>query len=216
MNLTFHGIGRPAGPVGKDEAAVWVTRERFLEMLDVLAPRDDVRITFDDGNASDIEQAVPALQRHGLTATFFVVAGRLGRRGYLGAGDVRALIDAGMQAGCHGLRHRPWRGLGDAELHEEVVGARRSLEEAIGAPVTRAACPFGAYDRRVLRALRRGGYRRVYTSDGGPARPDAWLQARTTVGAGHDAGALSRMLERGPSVDGAVVARVKRTVKRWR
>ena len=31
--------------------------------------------------------------------------------------------------------------------------------------------PFGSYDRHVLRALRRTGVTRVYTSDGGWARP---------------------------------------------
>ena len=49
------------------------------------------------------------------------------------------------------MLHRPWRELGDSALHEELVDAKRILEDVVGRPVTEAACPFGSYDRRVLR-----------------------------------------------------------------
>jgi hypothetical protein len=41
---------------------VWVSRERLDAVLDSVAGRDDVRITFDDGNASDVVHALPALR----------------------------------------------------------------------------------------------------------------------------------------------------------
>ena len=47
-----------------------------------------MRISFDDGNASDLEIGLPALLERGLTATFFVLAGRLGRPGSLDADEV--------------------------------------------------------------------------------------------------------------------------------
>ncbi len=211
VNLTFHGIGDPVRGLEAGEENVWVTREAFLEVLDRAAGRDDVVITFDDGNASDLEQALPALQERGLTATFFVVAGRLGTPGFLDTAGVRALADAGMEIGCHGMRHRRWRGLDSSALHEELVEAKRVLELVVGCPVHAAACPYGSYDRRVLRAARASGYRRVYTSDGGPAGREAFLQARTSVGPG--------WLERGPGVTGASrrtpARRAKLALKRW-
>ena len=76
INLTFHGIGEPQRPLETNEAAVWVSRDRFLSLLDAVVGREDVRITIDDGNASDVEQVLPALRERGLSATFFVVAGR--------------------------------------------------------------------------------------------------------------------------------------------
>ena len=131
-----------------------------------------MRITFDDGNASDVEHALPALRRRGLTGTFFVVAGRLGEPGFLDADGVRALAAAGMTVGSHGMRHRPWRELDDRRCTRSSStpsGSSRTWSER---PVTEAACPFGSYDRRVLGALRRSAYRHVYTSDRGrgPAR----------------------------------------------
>ena len=63
----------------------------------------------------------------------------------------------------------------------------------MGAEVIEAACPFGSYDRRVLGELRRAGYRKVYTSDRGPAGRGDWLQPRNTVNCGDGADALARV-----------------------
>ena len=51
---------------------------------------------------SDFVYGLPALLDRGLTATFFVVAGRLGEPGFLSENDVRTLVSAGMTIGCHG------------------------------------------------------------------------------------------------------------------
>ena len=84
---------------------MWVTRERFLSLLDAVTGRDDVRITFDDGNASDVEQALPALRERGLTATFFVVAGRLGTPRFLDRHGVAELVEG--RDGHRLPRHAP-------------------------------------------------------------------------------------------------------------
>jgi peptidoglycan/xylan/chitin deacetylase (PgdA/CDA1 family) len=215
INLTLHGIGPHERPVEAGERDVWVTRDRFLGILDAVADRPDVTITFDDGNASDLEIALPALRSRGLTATFFVVAGRIGTPGFLDRRGVQALADAGMTIGCHGMRHRPWRTLDERSLWEELVDARRALEGIVGMPVTHAACPFGSYDRRVLGSLRRCGYQRVYTSDRGPARPADWLQARNTVRRGDGADLLTRISSTPPARD-RMLRRARLTAKRWR
>jgi peptidoglycan/xylan/chitin deacetylase (PgdA/CDA1 family) len=211
INLTFHGIGEPQRPLDAGEADVWVTRAAFLELLDSVAGRDDVRITFDDGNASDVEHALPALRERGLRGTFFVVAGRLGEPEFLSADDVRELAAAGMQVGCHGMRHRPWRGLDEQALGEELVQAKAVLEKLVERPVTEAACPFGSYDRHVLKTLRRAGYGHVFTSDRGTADPAGFVQARNSVGPGDP----PDLLEQIPALDG-LPRRAKLVVKRWR
>jgi peptidoglycan/xylan/chitin deacetylase (PgdA/CDA1 family) len=216
INLTFHGVGEPPRPLDPGEAAVWVTTESFLAVLDSLVDRKDVAITFDDGNASDIESALPALQDRGLRGTFFVVAGRLGTPHFLDEGDVRSLVAAGMEIGCHGMRHRPWRGLDGRALHEELVEAKAILEGIAGRPVTRAACPFGSYDRRVLSTLRRSGYHHVYTSDRGMARTSDFVQARNTVGADDGSGVLARIVGPEARADRALGRRAKSILKRWR
>ena len=212
INLTFHGIGRPGRRLDPHEDVVWVSQDRFLSVLDEVADRRDVAISFDDGNESDVELALPALCERGLHATFFVVAGRLGQPAFVDEAGVRALAAAGMEIGCHGMRHRAWRGLDRPALREELVDARHVLERAVRRPVTRASCPFGAYDRRVLRALHRCGYASVYTSDRGTARPNSFLQTRNTIGP-HDG---DELLDRIRALDRRPSRHAKGIVKRWR
>jgi peptidoglycan/xylan/chitin deacetylase (PgdA/CDA1 family) len=213
-NLTFHGVGEPPRPLEPGDAAVWLSGPRFLAVLDALRGRDDVRVSFDDSNRSDVDVALPALLDRGMTATFFVLAGRLDEPAHLGAEDLRRLVASGMRIGSHGLLHRDWRRLDAHALTEELVASRRILEATAGTPIADASVPFGSYDRRVLaRARRDGGYAHIFTSDGGTARAGAWLQPRTSI----TAEALPRDVVK--ARDGLVdVAQrsAKRLVKRWR
>jgi peptidoglycan/xylan/chitin deacetylase (PgdA/CDA1 family) len=216
LNLTFHGVGELPRAPERGEERFWLDLDTFGSVLDAIVNRPDVRITFDDGNMSDVTHALPALRRRGLNATFFVVAGRMGSPGFLDEQGVRTLLDAGMTIGCHGMRHRPWRGLDDSELREELVVARQALEAIVERPVTEAACPFGSYDRRVLTFLRRGGYERVYTSDRGLTRPGAWLQPRTSLESGEGAETVDRTLSIGSSAFRVLATQPKLIAKRWR
>ena len=180
-NVCFHGIGTPRRELEPGEDVYWVAEDRFRRILDEVATWPGVRLSFDDGNASDLAIGLPALLERGLTADFFVVAGRLGQPGSLDEDGVRELRRHGMGIGTHGMWHRSWRGMDQRERREEFVAARDRLATVAGAPVDAAACPRGQYDRRVLTDLRRQGYTRVYTSDRRPARAGSWLQPRFSV-----------------------------------
>ena len=215
-NICFHGIGTPKRELEPGEGRYWISVHAFLAMLDVLAPRPGVRISFDDGNSSDVDVALEALRARGLSATFFVVAGRLGAPGSLDAHDLRELDRAGMTIGTHGMDHRPWRRLAPADLERELVAARARIADAVGHPVGEAALPLGAYDRRVLRALRRLGYEKVYTSDRRVARATDWLQPRFSVVATDTPETLEADMLAAPSRTGALWARAKERAKRLR
>jgi peptidoglycan/xylan/chitin deacetylase (PgdA/CDA1 family) len=215
LNFTFHGIGEPPAAVSAAERDVWLSEADFTAALGAIRALPEATVSFDDGNASDLEIALPALREHQVSATFFVVGARLGQPGYLGADDLRTLRDAGMAIGLHGMRHQPWRRLPDRELDEEITGARRLLEDELGAPLRAAACPFGSYDRRVLNRLRRSGFQAVFTSDGGRATAGAWLQPRNTLRAGDGASAIDEIVaDEGAAVRGK--RQIKTLVKRWR
>ncbi|MFD0582131.1 polysaccharide deacetylase family protein [Dactylosporangium darangshiense] len=155
--------------------------EQFERVLDAAVGRQDVRITFDDGNASDVEIGLPRLVERGLTAQFFVLAGEFGKPGRVDIDGVKALHAAGMSVGSHGWAHRDWRRITEEQAQEEIGDANRVIGEVTGTPVTAVAVPFGSYDRIVLGRLRKAGVRRVYTSDGGRAQDDQWLQARNSI-----------------------------------
>ena len=178
--------------------------------------RPDVRITFDDSNRSDLEIALPALRERGLTATFFVLAGRLESPHHLSADDVRTLADEGMAIGSHGMDHADWRTSSATVLERELGTSRRRLEAICGRPVREAAIPFGRYDRRVLDALRRHGYTRAYTSDGGLARNSSWLQPRTSLRHGDGPEELKRILAPDRSARALAAHGARTAIKRWR
>jgi peptidoglycan/xylan/chitin deacetylase (PgdA/CDA1 family) len=216
VNLTVHGIGPTSRELDPGEDVTWVSVEQFEQVLDAVAGREDVRITFDDGNASDLEIALPRLLDRGLTAEFFVLAGLLGEPGRLDRDGVRELVRAGMRIGSHGWAHRDWRRLGAGEITEEMSDATRVLAELSGQPVSRVAIPFGSYDRHVLRRLREARVARAYTSDGGRAKPESWLQQRNSVRHDLDAGWTRRVLDGTPSLPARARGVAARTVKRTR
>jgi peptidoglycan/xylan/chitin deacetylase (PgdA/CDA1 family) len=213
--LTFHGLGEPPAGIAEAERRVWVPVAWLEAILDAL-PRRGVGLAFDDGNASDVRYALPALAGRGRTARFFVLAARIGAEGHLDEHDIGRLHAAGMGIGSHGLLHRDWRALGDRELREELVVSRRALGELVQDDVAEAACPFGSYDRRVLRALRAAGYRRIYNSDGGPGSVRSWLAPRTTVHRGRPLWQWLELAAAGANRQPSPVLLGKRLAKRLR
>ncbi|ANN20893.1 glycosyl transferase [Amycolatopsis orientalis] len=179
--LAIGGVGKPVRTLGPGEDDTWVTVEQFERVLDTVAGREDVGLTFDDGNSSDVEIALPRLVERDLTAEFFPLAGRIGQRGFVDADGLRELADAGMSIGSHGWEHRDWRRLDGRHARRELETAPKLLADLSGAQVRSYAPPFGAYDRRVLSRLRHSGATRVYTTEGGAASRDGLLRPRIKV-----------------------------------
>jgi len=211
--LCLHGIGRPHDGVTARESIFWVTRQAFTTLLEnIVETRATVDIpalmTFDDGNASDATTALPELFKRGLKGVFFICAGRIGSPHYLDRAALADLVAAGMEIGTHGKDHRNWRGLDEAALDAELGDARRRIEDVCGVVVTKAAIPFGSYDRHLLRRLRRERFECVYTSDRGLARSEAWLKPRDTMDSTWLEADMRRVLTAKPSLK----ARLRRNV----
>ncbi|HTS01633.1 MAG TPA: polysaccharide deacetylase family protein, partial [Thermoanaerobaculia bacterium] len=107
----------------------------------------------------------------------FVVSGKLGGENdwdgetpgdrLLTAAGVRALAAKGIEIGSHGATHRALPPLSDAELDDEVRGSKAALEAVLGAPVVSFCYPYGAFDDRVVEAVRAAGYRAATVIRGG-------------------------------------------------
>jgi peptidoglycan/xylan/chitin deacetylase (PgdA/CDA1 family) len=181
--LNFHGLGAIPHDVPAAEAPYWCPTVRFGAILDEVAQllsggSVPIQITFDDGNLSDATIALPALVARGLTATFFVCAGRIGHPGFLDASAMREMLAAGMAIGSHGWHHVDWRRIDDETLVQETRVAIDKLSAVTGLHIDEVGIPFGSYDRRVLNQLRRIGVRFAFTSDGGRAPLSSWLVPR--------------------------------------
>jgi peptidoglycan/xylan/chitin deacetylase (PgdA/CDA1 family) len=126
-----------------------------------------VGITFDDGYDNLVDTALPALLRHGFTATMFIVSGLVGGTNewdeapvwpLMSADQVRELAAAGMEIGSHSATHQRLASVTAPQLEAEVKQSRASLRELIGAPIRGFAYPFGSMDAAARRAVRDAGY----------------------------------------------------------
>lgn len=126
-----------------------------------------VGLTFDDGYTDFLEHAVPLLERHGMTGTLYVVAGRLGgvnewddgpRLPIMDADQVRAVAAAGHEVGSHTMTHPRLAGAEPGALATEVVESRRVLEDVLQAEVPGFCYPYGSFDAAAAEAVRAAGY----------------------------------------------------------
>ena len=194
--LIFHGIGTPKRDLEPGEAAYWITEADYAKVLDLICALPDpgvVRISFDDGNLSDLEIGLPGLLKRRLTADFFVLSGRIGSAGSLNTSDIQTLQKEGMGIGSHGVNHRAWSMLDTSALREELKVSRAALEAICNTQIRSAAIPFGAYNAAVLRALRRAGYTTAYSSAGGNMKENTFLQPRSSVRTDTSLAAISDM-----------------------
>ncbi|WIM92884.1 polysaccharide deacetylase family protein [Actinoplanes oblitus] len=159
-----------------EEQLRWLDRRgrRGVSVRDLLRARRAGRgaglvgLTFDDGYADFATQALPALCRHGFTATVFVVAGSLGgrnawdepgpRKELLTAGQVREIAAAGMEIGSHNLCHVHLPRLDPAQLNEQVRRSRQILAALTGEPVIGFCYPYGDAGPRETAAVAAAGY----------------------------------------------------------
>lgn len=126
-----------------------------------------VMISFDDGDASNAERALPCLQQHGLHAVFFVSSHHLRRPGWLSVQQLRALGDAGMAVGSHGASHRFLNCMSAMDLRDELVDSRETLQQVSGRKVDWLALPGGRGSPAVNRRAFELGYQRVFGSQPG-------------------------------------------------
>jgi peptidoglycan/xylan/chitin deacetylase (PgdA/CDA1 family) len=133
--LIFYGLGSVPDRIGSAERKYWCDEDHFKSIIDSICtlPRHvSVEFHIDDGNISDITIAMPALRDRGLTACFFVCAGRIGRPGYLDRSAISELIAAKMEIGSHGWEHINWRRADDKTLDAEIDGARKKIADVAG------------------------------------------------------------------------------------
>lgn len=197
VGVIFHGIGLPARALEPGEAPYWISVARFEAILDRIAAlpdRDRVRISFDDGNASDLDIAAPRLLERGLTADVFALTGRVDQPGSLTSGGLRELVAMGMRVGSHGIVHRNLRRVTAGELTDELRLSRAALEGILSRAVTEFSIPFGSYNARVLAAIRTAGYQVAWSSDRGVMSESAFVRPRTSIRDDTDDAAVDRIL----------------------
>lgn len=183
--LMYHAIGDASGPAVDPHYAVDMTR--FSAQLALCArlagPAVSARewlsgsrgviYTFDDGLASDYEQAFPTLAAAGGHADFFVNPAQVGTPGYATWAQLREMADAGMSIQSHGWDHRYFMTeLSPHRLREDLRRSRLEIEARVGHPVTLLAPPGGRSPALLEAIARECGYTNVLDSRPGRVTDD--------------------------------------------
>ena len=129
-----------------------------------------VGITFDDGYLNNRVNALPVLQRHGFSATCYVVSQRLGKTNdwdaaigvaqapLMDAGHLREWLAAGQEIGAHSRLHARLTALPMATAREEIALPKAELEHITGQAVRHFCYPFGDYASEHVAMARQAGY----------------------------------------------------------
>lgn len=125
-----------------------------------------VSLTFDDGDA-DNYLIRSALKENDLRATFYIVSGLTGSKGYMTVEQLRDLHQDGNEIGGHTLTHESLENVRGDALLDEVCQDRSNLL-ALGFEVTSFAYPFGFYDEEAIEAVKQCGYNSARIVADGP------------------------------------------------
>lgn len=128
-------------------------------------PEKQVVITFDDGCETDLIAAAPILKEYNFNATFYVVAGFLGKPGYLSERQLQELSNLGFEIGSHSMTHRYLSDLIEKEdLDFEISQSKTHLEQIIGKSVDHFSCPGGRWSKLAAQIAEESGYISMATS----------------------------------------------------
>ncbi len=164
-----------------DEGYAAPTMAQLVATPDAWTGRTVV-ITFDDGYVDNFA-ACDELEKRGLRASWFIVAGAIGREPHwpedgrpagrlLDAAELRAMHGRGFDIGSHTLNHLRLPALDEATLKVELGVSRQVLEDTLGAPVGSFAYPYGVWDERCAKAVAAAGYAAACTTRTGWALRD--------------------------------------------
>ena len=116
-----------------------------------------VSITIDDGWSSQWTYARGMLNQRALKSTYYIVTDAVEQSwvGFLTLPQLRTLVTDGNEIGSHTLTHPDLTTVSDAELQRQLSQSKSWLLNNAGVTsVPDFASPFGAYDTRVVNALK--------------------------------------------------------------
>ena len=131
-------------------------------------PARPIVLTFDDGFADLVDEALPILIAHKFPATVFVTTGWLRDAGRQAAGTAPGrmlswaqlveLSAAGVEVAAHSHSHPQLDQISAGRLRAELGDSKRLLEDRLGRPVCSLAYPYGYSSKRVRAVARETGY----------------------------------------------------------
>jgi len=154
-----------------------------FHQLESAPPSNAAILSFDDGYADNFELAEPILQRYDVQATFFIAASIVGTPGGMSVSQVRDLHALGHTIGAHTNTHKPLAKLPAPAAREELLTARKTLEDMVGAPCFHMSYPYGSCNDSIADLVAEAGYKTAFTTEefGNQRHTDLMRLGRTKI-----------------------------------
>ncbi len=173
------------------------THTVFLDAPLQQSQKPQVAVSFDDGLANLLENALPALQAQHIPTTLFIPSACLGttppwlqgtnstnaNEPIMTAAQLQQLSPAHILIGSHSAHHADLSHLPADELWHELSASKADLEQLLARPIRLLAFPYGRYNAQVLEHAAQAGYQRVFAADP-VANESDFLRGRTTASPG--------------------------------
>ena len=129
-----------------------------------------VGITFDDGYLNNLTDALPTLQRHGFSATCYVVSQLLGQTNVwdqalgvsqtalMDAAQLRQWVACGQEVGAHTRHHVHLKNADAESCQSEISLCKSELEDLVDSPVLHFCYPYGEFGPEHAAMVAQSGY----------------------------------------------------------
>ena len=136
---------------------------RLDEMMDSLRanslPAKPIVLTFDDAYRDFFDNVYPVLRGKNVKATLFVISQFVGGERYVNWGQVQQMANSNLVLiGDHTLSHPSLPKQTKEEEFNQIVSARKILEQQIGKEVRYFAYPYGGINKTAEEILKENGF----------------------------------------------------------
>ncbi|MGB9637617.1 MAG: polysaccharide deacetylase family protein, partial [Microgenomates group bacterium] len=146
-------------------------------------PSKPVVLTFDDGYRDFYENVYPILREKNFKATLFVISQYVGGERYVTWWQLREMAESGLVLlGDHTLNHPSLPSLNKDQEFNQIVSAKKIIEENTGVTVNFFAYPYGSANANARQVLKENGFLGAVTTIPGETQclglPYDWQRIR--------------------------------------
>jgi peptidoglycan/xylan/chitin deacetylase (PgdA/CDA1 family) len=155
---------------------------------DAPLPLKPVMITFDDTHEEHFSVAAPLLRRYRFNGVFFILTVCIGKKGYLGRAQIKALSDSGHVIAAHTYDHPDMRNLKTEDWPRQLNKPNKILEEITGKQIEYFAYPYGLWSDSAIAKLKKAEIKMAFQLAGKRSATDSLYTIRRIIVSGNWSG----------------------------